>query len=72
MSKKRSSDQKDINIKKKGLPKFVITSLVGMGVLLAGGFLSFSHDCNGNVKIWNQQIQSSANFDSLAIKQCDK
>lgn len=49
--------------------KFIFVSLLSITTLLAGAALS-SEGCGNQASIWNQQIQSSANFNSIATNQC--
>ncbi len=49
--------------------KFIFVSLLGITTLLAGAALS-SDGCGNQASVWNQQIQSSANFNSVVTRQC--
>ena len=46
--------------------KLFLASLVSMAGLLLGASMS-SNSCNAQTPLWNQQIQSSANFGSVVL-----
>jgi len=48
--------------------KLILVSSVGISCLLAGSAMS-SNGCDGQTPLWNQQLQSTDSFGSLAVEQ---
>ena len=58
-------------MKKSRRIRIFIASLLAMGSVLGTVALGLSKECNTDVKIWNQQIQSSTNFGSIVVQRCE-
>jgi hypothetical protein len=50
------------------LEKFILMSSIGISCLLTGSFMA-SSGCDSQTPLWNQQLQSTKSFGSLAIEQ---
>ena len=53
------------------MAKIAFASLLAMGAVLGIVALLSSQKCRVRELIWNQQIQSSANFGSIIVKDCE-
>jgi hypothetical protein len=60
-----------LEIKKNRMAKIALASLLAMGAVLGIVALLSSQKCKVRELIWNQQIQSSANFGSIIVKDCE-
>jgi len=49
--------------------KFILASLLGMTTLMMGSTM-MPQVCKSQSPLWNQQIQSSANYISTVSRQC--
>jgi hypothetical protein len=49
--------------------KFILASLLGMTSLMMGAMM-MPETCKAQAPLWNQQIQSSANYTSVVSRNC--